>query len=67
MTLKKGLEEVVSAIQHNKELKEYYQRRVSEGKSKMGSLNIIRNKLVDRMFAVIKRQAAYQETLNIAA
>ncbi len=51
----------------NKELKEYYQRRVSEGKSKMGSLNIIRNKLVDRMFAVVKRQAAYQETLNIAA
>jgi transposase len=56
-----------SAIQHNKELKEYYNRRVAEGKSKMGSLNIIRNKLVDRMFAVIKRQAAYQETLSIAA
>ncbi len=56
-----------SAIQHNKELKEYYQRRVSEGKSKMGSLNIIRNKLVDRMFAVVKRQSAYQETISIAA
>jgi transposase len=56
-----------SAIQHNKELKEYYHRRVSEGKSKMGSLNIIRNKLVDRMFAVVKRQVAYQETLSIAA
>ena len=55
------------AIQHNKEMKAYYQRRVSEGKSKMGTLNIIRNKLVDRMFAVVKRQAAYQENLNIAA
>jgi transposase len=55
------------AIQHNKELKEYYQRRVSEGKSKMGTLNIIRNKLVDRMFAVIKRQTIYQESLSIAA
>jgi transposase len=55
------------AIQHNKELKQYYQRRVGEGKNKMGALNIIRNKLVDRMFAVVKRQSAYQETLNTAA
>jgi transposase len=56
-----------SAIQHNKELKGYYQRRVAEGKSKMGTLNIIRNKLVDRMFAVVKRQTAYQENMSIAA
>lgn len=56
-----------SAIQHNKELKQYYQRRVAEGKSKMGALNIIRNKLVDRMFAVVKRQTAYQEILSVAA
>jgi transposase len=56
-----------SAIQHNKELKEYYQRRVSEGKSKMGTLNVIRNKLVDRMFAVVKRQTAYQELISVAA
>jgi hypothetical protein len=32
-----------------------------------GPLNIIRNKLVDRMFAVVKRQTTYQEVLNIAA
>lgn len=55
------------AIQHNQELRKYYQRRVAEGKSKMGSLNIIRNKLVDRMFAVVKRQTAYQEILSVAA
>jgi transposase len=55
------------AIQHNPEMKAYYQRRVAEGKSKMGVLNIIRNKLVDRMFAVIKRGTGYQEVLNIAA
>lgn len=53
------------AIQHNPELKAYYSRRVSEGKSKMGTLNIIRHKLVDRMFAVIKRGTPY--TLSIAA
>jgi len=55
------------AIQHNEELKQYYKRRIAEGKSKMGTLNIIRNKLVDRMFAVIKRQEPYQQFLNIAA
>jgi transposase len=55
------------AIQHNQELKQYYQRRVAEGKSKIGTLNIIRKKLVDRMFAIIKRQTPYQENLNIAA
>jgi transposase len=55
------------AIQHNAELKQYYQRRVAEGKSKIGTLNIIRKKLVDRMFAIIKRQTPYQENLNIAA
>jgi transposase len=55
------------AIQHNQELKQYYQRRVAEGKSKIGTLNIIRKKLVDRMFAIIKRQTPYQPNLNIAA
>jgi transposase len=55
------------AIQHNQELRGYYQRRVTEGKSKIGTLNIIRKKLVDRMFAIIKRQTPYQPNLNIAA
>jgi transposase len=55
------------AIQHNGELKQYYQRRVGEGKSKMSTLNMIRNKLVDRMFAVVKRQTPYQEILSRTA
>jgi transposase len=54
-----------SAIQHDKEMKEYYQRRVAEGKKKMGCLNIIRSKLVARMFAVIKRQTPYQQVAPI--
>jgi transposase len=55
-----------SAIRHNEEMKEYYQRRVAEGKRKMSCLNIIRSKLVARMFAVIKRQTAYEPILNAA-
>ncbi|TBM98206.1 IS110 family transposase, partial [Hyunsoonleella flava] len=42
----------VSAIQHNSEMKIYYQKRVEKGKSKMSTLNIIRNKLIARIFAV---------------
>jgi transposase len=55
------------AIQHNPEMKTYYIRRVNEGKSKMGTLNIIRHKLIDRMFAVVKRGSPYTETISIAA
>jgi transposase len=50
-----------TAIQHDQEMKFYYERRVREGKSKMSTINIIRAKLVARMFAVIKRQTPYQQ------
>lgn len=55
------------AIRFNPELKAYYERRVAEGKNKMSVLNIIRNKLVDRMFAVIKRQTPYCENIQAVA
>ena len=48
-----------SALQHDPEIKEYYQRRISEGKSKMSTINVLRNKIIQRMFAVIKRQSPY--------
>jgi transposase len=54
------------AIQYNKELKMYYQRRVAEGMRKMSCLNIIRSKIVTRMFAVIKRQSPYVPLLTAA-
>jgi transposase len=55
-----------SAIRYNAELKRYYQTRVAEGKAKMCCVNIIRAKLVARMFAIVKRQTPYQE-LSAAA
>jgi transposase len=45
----------ISAIQHDEELKLYYQKRVEEGKPKMVVLNIIRNKIVARVFATVSR------------
>jgi transposase len=49
-----------SAIRYNPEMRAYYQKRIAEGKRKMSCLNIIRSKLVARMFAVVKRQTPYQ-------
>lgn len=54
------------AIRCDAELKQYYQRRVAEGKPKMACINIIRSKIVARMFAVVKRQQPYQELLMTA-
>lgn len=54
------------AIRCDQELKQYYLKRVSEGKRKMSCLNIIRSKIVARMFAVVKRQSPYQEQLIAA-
>jgi len=50
----------ISAIQHERDLKEKYHQKVKEGKAKMCALNIIRFKLIERIFAVIKRQAVYE-------
>lgn len=57
----------VSAVQHDKELRAYYQRRIEEGKPKMLVLNIIRNKIITRAFAVIKRGTPFVELNQHAA
>lgn len=56
-----------SAIQCNPEMKAYYQRRVEQGKNKMSTLNIIRNKLLARAFAVVNRGTPYVDTMKYAA
>ena len=48
-----------SAIQCDPELKKYYHNRIANGKSKMSTLNIVRNKIVYRVFAVVKRGTPY--------
>jgi transposase len=56
-----------SAIQFNPEMKAYYERRVEEGKNKRSTINIIRNKLLARMFAVVQRRTPYVEIMKFAA
>ena len=53
-----------SAIQCNPEMKAYYTRRIDAGKNKMSTLNIIRNKLLARAFAVVVRGTPYVNTMG---
>jgi transposase len=55
-----------SAIRYDAELKQYYCRRTAAGKPKMSTINVVRNKLLYRIFAVVKRQTPF-EPLSIAA
>jgi len=35
-------------------MKAYFERKVTEGKNKMSVINVVRNKLIQRVFAVIR-------------
>lgn len=48
-----------SAIQHDEEIRCYYQRKINEGKPKMVVVNAVRAKLINRAFATIKRGTEY--------
>ncbi|TZF86246.1 IS110 family transposase (plasmid) [Pedobacter sp. BS3] len=49
------------AIQHNRDLKQYYQRKVNEQKkNKMSVINAIRNKLILRIFACVNHNSPYE-------
>lgn len=49
----------LSSISHNEEMKQYYQRKVKEGKNKMSVLNAIRNKILHIIFACVRDQKMY--------
>jgi transposase len=44
----------LAAIRAKGQLQHYYQRKVKEGKNKMLVLNAVPNKLIHRLFAVVK-------------
>jgi transposase len=50
----------ISSVQHNPDLKKYYNRKVAEGKNKMCVINAVRAKLLYRVLAVVKRGTPYQ-------
>jgi transposase len=54
----------VSATRYVPDIKMYYERKVGEGKHKMAVINAIRNKLIQRVMAVVKRGTPYQENYS---
>jgi transposase len=56
----------MSAIQVKGELQDYFQRKVAQGKHKMSVLNAIRNKLIHRMWAVVRDDKKYDKNKNFS-
>ncbi len=51
----------LSAIKNDKEIQAYFERKIAQGKNKMSVINAVRNKLVHRVFAVIRDDRFYEE------
>lgn len=51
----------IGAISRRGELQDFYYRKVGQGKNKMVVLNAVRNKLVHRVFAVVRDGVMYQK------
>jgi len=51
----------LSAIKNDAELKAYFERKVTEGKNKMCVINAVRNKLIHRVFAVVRDERIFEE------
>jgi len=56
----------LSAIVMKGEMREYFIRKVTQGKNKMSVINAIRNKLILRIFAVIKKDQPYQKDFSFS-
>jgi transposase len=57
----------ISAIQYPGECRLYYKKRVDSGKNKMSTINNVRNKLLLRVFAVIRRGTPYVDLFKFVA
>jgi len=55
----------MSAIRFNQSLKDYFTRKVAEGKNKMSVINAVRNKIIHIIFALIRNQTTYSKKANI--
>lgn len=57
----------LTAKKVDKEMGLYYQRKVDEGKNKMLVMNAIRNKLIGRVFATVKRGTPFVPLMQFVA
>ena len=49
----------LSAVKLDADLKQYYERKVAEGKNKMSVLNAVRNKLLARILSCVNNKKYY--------
>ncbi len=52
----------MSSVSREGELRDFYRRKVAEGKNKMSVLNAVRNKIIQRVFACVRDGREYEKT-----
>ncbi len=55
----------ITAVHMENDLRDYYLRKLDEGKNKMLVLNAVRNKIIQRIFAMTKSGKKYQFNLEL--
>lgn len=55
-----------SLVGSKQELGRYYERKIKEGKHHLAVINAMRNKIILRVFAVVRNQTIYQNNLNFS-
>lgn len=55
----------LSAIKMKGELRDYFERKIAEGKNKMTVVNAVRAKLINRIFALIRENRQYEKSFNL--
>lgn len=56
----------MAALQWDDEIRAYYLRKVAEGKNKMSVINAVRNKLLQRIFAVVRDNRSFVKNYQYA-
>ena len=56
-----------SITTHHPEFRQYFERKLKEGKHEMAILNAVRNKIALRAVAVINKQSKYVDNYKKAA
>ena len=51
----------LSVISRDGEMTDFYRRKVQEGKNKMMVVNAIRNKIIHRVFACVRKNEKYEK------
>ncbi len=55
-----------SLVGSKQELGKYYERKINEGKHHLAVINAMRNKIILRVFAVVRNQTIYLKNINVS-